>query len=197
MPRTMLRPSVCGHHPTPRFHQSYLRASPATGRAQFVDAAESAVKRSYNAVVDMAYFGPRAERPEVCIREVTNSDVYVGIIGFRYGSPVRDRRNVSYTELEFDTATEAGKPALIIMLREDAAYDESFYDSEYGDRQRAFRARLMASDLTRVMITTPDQLATELLTGLIRLPALERELVSQFVKDFPQHQGKDRATVRA
>ena len=165
-------------------HTSELARLPA-GRS-FVDAAESAVKRSRNAVGNMAYFGPRAERQaEVCVREVTDSDVYVGIIGFRYGSPVRDRENVSYTELEFDTATAAGKPVLIIMLNEEAAYGESFYDSEYGDRQRAFRARLMASDLTRVMITTPDQLATELLTGLVRLPALDRGLISQVIKEFP------------
>jgi tetratricopeptide (TPR) repeat protein len=165
-------------------HTSELAALPA-GRS-FVDAAESAVKRAGDAVGDMAYFGPRAERPaEVCRREVTESDIYVGIIGLRYGSPVRDRENVSYTELEFDTATSAGKPVLIIMLSEDAAYDDSFYDSDYGDRQRAFRARLMGSDLTRVMITTPDQLATELLTGLIRLPALERGLVSKTIKEFP------------
>jgi tetratricopeptide (TPR) repeat protein len=165
-------------------HTSELARLPA-GRS-FIDAAESAVKRSGDAVSNMAYFGPRAERPaEVCIREVTDSDIYVGIIGLRYGSPVRDRENVSYTELEFDTATAAGKPVLIIMLSEDAVYDESFYDSEYGDRQRTFRARLMTSDLTRVMITTPDQLATELLTGLIRLPALERGLVSKTIKEFP------------
>jgi uncharacterized protein DUF4062 len=109
-------------------HTSELARLP-TARS-FVDAAESAVKRSGDAVGNMAYFGPRAERPaEVCIREVTDSDVYVGIIGFRYGSPVRDRENLSYTELEFDTATAAGKPVLIIMLSEEAAYDEPFYVS--------------------------------------------------------------------
>jgi hypothetical protein len=165
-------------------HTSELARLPP-GRT-FVDAAELAVSRARDAIVNMAYFGPRAEQPaEVCILEVNDSDVYVGIIGFRYGSPVRDRKNMSYTELEFDTATAAGKPVLIIMLSEDAAGDEAFYDSEYGDRQRAFRARLMASDVTRVMITTPDQLATELLTGLMRLPALDRGLGSKRIKEFP------------
>ncbi len=165
-------------------HTSELARLP-TGRT-FVDAAESAVNRSHDAVVDMAYFGPRADQPaEVCIREVKGSDVYVGIIGFRYGSLVRDRKGLSYTELEFDEASAAGKPRLLMLLSEDVAGDELFGDPEYGDRQRAFRTRLMAADVTRVMITTPDQLATELLTGLMNLPAPGRGPEARGIREFP------------
>ena len=111
-------------------------------------AAEAAVSRAGDAVTDMAYFAARDDKPaEYCQRRVRECDVYAGLIGLRYGSPVRDRPEVSYTELEFEAATEAGLPRLVFLLDEDAVLPipaAMLLDADPGlqARQRAFRDRL-------------------------------------------------------
>jgi hypothetical protein len=138
-----------------------LRLFPQTPRP-FVVAAEAAVARAGDVVADMAYFSARDEQPaDHCIQQVQACDVYVGIIGFRYGAPVRDRPQVSYTELEFEAAAEARLPRLLFLLDDWAvlplprAYT---FDETYDDRQKAFRQRLRDSGLIMQRVADPERL---------------------------------------
>jgi hypothetical protein len=92
-------------------HTSELRDFPA-GRS-YVAAVERAISAAGHVIVDMVDFAPADQPPaELCMERVQGAEVYVGVLGIRYGSPVRDKPEKSYTELEFDTATEAGLGAM-------------------------------------------------------------------------------------
>ena len=124
---------------------------------------ERAISACGHVIVDMADF-PAADQPaaELCAERVRGCHVYVGVLGTRYGSPVRDKPEVSYTELEFDAATEAGLDRLVLLLDTDAAEvgipPSMLIDHEPGARQEAFRRRVRDSGLVTATFTHPATL---------------------------------------
>jgi len=129
-----------------------------------VAAVERAISAAGHVIVDMADFAAADQAPaRICAARVRGCDVYVGVLGTRYGSPVRDRHGVSYTELEFDIATEAGLDRLMFMLdteAEDLGIPASaLIDREFGARQDAFRRRVQESGLTTQSFASPAALS--------------------------------------
>jgi hypothetical protein len=149
-------------------HTSELREYPA-GRS-FVSAAEQAVLRAGWTVMDMAYFTAREDKPaDYCRQKVQQADMYVGIVGFMYGSPVPDDPGRSYTELEFDVATELGLPRLLFLLDEAAILPlpRSFLsDAQYATQQGAFRERITGAGTTIQRVGSPDEVGLLLYQAL-------------------------------
>jgi hypothetical protein len=59
----------------------------------YVQAALDAVARTGMAPIDMRYFPARDARPaDYCRQRVRECEIYVAVIGFRYGTTVRCRR---------------------------------------------------------------------------------------------------------
>jgi Sulfatase-modifying factor enzyme 1/Domain of unknown function (DUF4062) len=114
-------------------------------KKSFIDAAVAAVNRAGCVPCDMGYFTARDEKPaEYCKERIRECDVYVGVMGFRYGSPVRDRPEVSYTELEFEAACETSAVERLVFVLDQVAQVPVglFSDNQYGDRQVKFRKRI-------------------------------------------------------
>jgi hypothetical protein len=142
-------------------HTSELRDYPRG--TSYVAAVERAISAAGHVIVNMAGFAA-ADQPaaQVCDGKVRGCQVYVGVLGTRYGSPVRDRPEVSYTELEFDAATEAGLDRLVFLLDTDAADVgiplSKLIDHEVGVRQETFRRRVRASGVVTQTFTDPATL---------------------------------------
>jgi hypothetical protein len=70
-------------------------------------------------VKGMEQFGAQKTTPlETCISEVEQSDIYVGILGMRYGSE-EPKTGKSYSQLEYEKAVEQNKEILIYLIDEE------------------------------------------------------------------------------
>ena len=148
----------------------------------YVGAVKAAVTGAGHVAVDMADFAPLGTAPaRLVVEKVRSCEVYVAILGMRYGSAVRDRPQVSYTELEFDTATEAGLDALVFLLEAGAAPGtpvDALEEQESGSAQDSFRQRAVGSELTAARFANPDQLAKLVARSLAELAATRGRISS-------------------
>ena len=167
-------------------HTPELRDFPKP--SSYVAAVERAISAAGHVIVDMADFPPDGQpAAQLCADRVRGCEVYVGLLGSRYGSPVRDKPEMSYTELEFDTATEAGLDRLVFLLDTGAADVgiplSGLIDREFGDRQDAFRRRVQDSGLTTQSFANPDALRRLVGDSLRDLAQTRRRIDSGIVRE--------------
>lgn len=105
---------------------------------------------------------------EVAMSAVANSDIYIGIIAWRYGYIPSDDNpeSLSIVELEYRQARQLGLPILLFLVDEEEAWPNEHFDAVTGEGEKearidAFRRQLMEEHIVS-MFTTPDNL-----TGLV------------------------------
>jgi len=148
-------------------HTSDMAGFPR-GRS-FVQAALDAVSRAGMASVDMRYFAAREGEPAgYCQQRVRTCEIYVAVVGFRYGSLAPGAAE-SYTELEFREATVAGLPRLVFLL--DEAVVPEAWGAADADRRavEAFRQRLCQAGLIVRFFTSGADLELEVFHALTEL----------------------------
>src|ERR1700722_4888882 len=139
----------------------------------FVQAALDAVSRARLASIDMRYFAARDGRPaDYGQQQVRASDIYVAVVGFRYGSLVPGER-ISYTEFEFLTASDSGLPRLVFLLAE-SSWTAGMADADPSMVER-FRRRLTEAGLLVREFTSSDALELEIFHALSELAESEAE----------------------
>ena len=147
-------------------HTSDMARFPAD--RSFAQGALDAVTRAGMTPVDMRYFAARGDAPaDYCRARVCECEIYVAVIGFRYGSMVPGE-GISYTELEFDAATDAGMPRLVFLLEEAVSLPEGQADADLGPVE-AFRQRLRDAGMVVRAFTSDAGLELEVFHALTEL----------------------------
>ncbi len=136
-----------------------------------LDHREAVAKALLNAgyhPIDMANFMARPDGAvSACLKEVAESDLFVGIYAWRYGY-IPEGAEVSITEQEFIEAERLNKPCFCFMVDETYDWPKEFRDGGiHGRLLRDFKTRL-DTKLVRTTFATPNDLAMKVLASLQR-----------------------------
>lgn len=113
-------------------------------------AAVSAILKSGHIPAGMELFtaGDKSQL-EIIKRWIDESDVYMLILGGRYGS-VQTETGVGYTELEYDYAVEIGKPLFAVVIKDNALEEKvksigiSVFEKERQTELKLFREKVLS-----------------------------------------------------
>lgn len=136
------------------------------------EAVYRALRQLGHDVVAMEDYVAADQRPlQRCLADVAASDVYLGILAWRYGY-IPEQGNPdgrSITELEYREALRRGIPCLLFLLDENAPWQPNLIDrGADGQRIEELRAELLREHTVSVF-RTPDELAAATVTAVTRL----------------------------
>ena len=170
----------------------------------YVAVAERAVINARHAPRRMAQFGnPHVTPTEIDRDELAACHVYVGLLGFAWGTASVTDAERSYTEEEYDIAGDLERPRRIFVLNETSitlGLPAVAIAVAEDDRQRQtqFRGRV-ATRLVK-MVDNPEQLYTAVLGALgdLHVAVLRRritELEAELAEAAPHQQDAIAATI--
>jgi hypothetical protein len=118
-------------------------------------------------VLSMEDYGASDERPlDRCLADVAGSDVYVGVIAWRYGFvPPGEKKAI--TQLEYEQAGKAQRPRLVFLTADDAPWPPNRMDPDL-DAVRRLRAQLRLDHVV-AFFRTADDLAREVSVAVANL----------------------------
>lgn len=114
----------------------------------------------------MELFDASHEKPlGVCLKEANESDIFICIIAWRYGS-IDDKTGKSITQLEYETAYNKGIPCLVFLLDDNFPWPAKLIDKgEQGEKLLKFR-EILRKNHTPKYFTKPEELAIDVIISL-------------------------------
>lgn len=128
---------------------------------------------------------------DICRDRVERCELFVAVVGHYRGSEIDgDNKCRSFTEFEYDTAIATDKPRFVAVQPDDHPRVQARYVSrgEFGDRQDAFRRRVMRDSVVGLRFGSADRVAGQVVNALWKHFAVQRALASasQPDKDSPE-----------
>jgi hypothetical protein len=149
-------------------------------------AVDRALRRMGHDVIGMEQYVAEGNKPlDRCLADVQIADLYVVIVGWRYGYIPKDQPaagGLSVTQLEYDQAVEARKPILAFLLDPDSPWPLNRVDAmgtepQAGSRIATFRSLLGTKHLAG-LFRTPDDLASQV-AAAVSAQGLNRFMVDR------------------
>jgi len=120
-------------------------------------AAHDALEQLGLHVIWMEAFGARPEDSKVaCLKEVEESDLFVGIYAHRYGW-IPANEEFSITEQEFNHAQKLSKPTFGFIVDDDFIWHQKHWEHDKKAKLDAFLSKVKTQPVE--FFTTPDNLA--------------------------------------
>jgi hypothetical protein len=111
-------------------------------------AAHDALEQLGLHVIGIESFGARPEdSTTACLREVEESDLFVGIYAHRYGYIPKDA-TASITEQEFDYAKKLGKPIFGFIVEDEFIWHQKYWEHDKKAKLDAFLNKVKNSPLS-------------------------------------------------
>lgn len=136
-------------------------------------AVDGTIRKMGHDVFGMEQYAAEGSRPvERCLRDVEIADVYVLILGWRYGyvPTIDNPLGLSITEMEYRHALLKNKTVLAFLLDPEAPWPPSSMDSASADAVAASAIRRLRSDvgtdLLCGMFTSPEDLASQVAAAI-------------------------------
>jgi hypothetical protein len=139
----------------------------------------------------MEKFGARKTCPlDTCIEEVEKSDVYIGIVAYRFGS-IEPITGKSYTQLEYEKALSLNRNILIYLMADEGQIQPRFVDFGIkADKLGDFK-KILKTNHTVDYFRDPNDLRIKIYEKLIEIyPSLKRKFDTLNVYDCKLHRLK-------